>query len=407
MKKIIVNGGRALSGEILPQGSKNAALPILFASLLVDGISEISNVPDIGDVQVAVDILHQLGAKTERYGTVLSVDARRVKYRTPDRESVRKIRASSYLLGACLARFGIAEIMEFGGCNFDLRPIDLHIYAATVLGARLDGAVLRTEGLKGSAVEFPKPSVGATINALLMATSAEGQTVIKGGAREPHVFALVNYLRSAGADIREVGDTLTVRPATLKGAAFAVIPDMIEAGTYLYLAPLTEGKISVVGDFADCLDAPLSVLSSAGASVRKQEKGGICVFGVPKKEINIATSPYPGYPTDLQPQLAPIMAKYRGGSITEGVWLGRFGYLSELSRFGISYDKCGNTAWLLPSRLSAASVTAPDLRGGMACLMCALAAEGRSEIYSADTILRGYSSLAEKLSALGADVKIC
>ena len=404
MKEIIVEGGRSLFGEITPQGSKNAALPIIFASVLVRGISKINNVPRISDVDVALEILKDLGAKTDISGNTLWIDTENLTYKTPKEELVLKIRASTYLIGALLGRFGVAEIMEFGGCNFDKRPIDLHIFAAEKFGASTDGNIIKTRGLRGAAVNFSKASVGATINALIMASAAEGESVITGGAREPHVFALVDFLRSAGVSIYIEDNAFRVRGAEMKKAASDVIPDMIEVGTYLLLAPLTDGEVWIKKKYADGLTSSLEVLSRAGVCVDLREN--VKVYGKPKDKITVDTAAYPGYPTDLQPQIAPVMAKCFGGTIRENVWLGRFGYLSEMAKFGVKYEREDNFARIYPSAVRPAQAVATDLRGGMACLMTALSAKGKSRILNAENILRGYSDLEEKLQKLGASVKI-
>lgn len=403
MEKIIVEGGRALNGEVRPQGSKNAALPMLFATIAVNGVSYIHNLPDIGDVAVAIEILKGLGARVQIDGDLAVIDTVCLKYRTPDRALVRRIRASSYLLGACLSRFGEAEFMEFGGCNFDLRPIDLHVLAAEKLGARIDGDRLIGKKLKGAEIIFEKASVGATINAIIMAASAEGNTVIRGGAREPHVHALIEFLRSAGANITEGDDGIFIKPGMLHGARCTVIPDTVELGTYLLLGPLTGGSISTCFTSAAELEYPLKILETAGVCV-KSHGGLLTVEGELRRSITVETAPYPGYPTDLQPQIAPLMARFCGGEITEHVWSGRFGYLEQLCGFGVKYDRAGNRVKIFPSRFTSAKACATDLRGGAACVMCALAAEGRSEIYSPEIIFRGYSSMIEKLRLLGADL---
>ncbi len=403
MDKIVIEGGRRLCGIIEPQGSKNAVLPIIFATLVINGISEIENVPDISDVNVALDIISGFGAKIQRNGSTLVVDTRKLSYSRPSDAHVSAIRASSYLIGSCLSRFGKAEIMGFGGCNFDCRPIDLHILAAETLGAVSDGNLLTAKKLKGANIRFCKASVGASINAIIMATAADGITQIFGAAREPHVYALMNFLRSAGADIRESECCITVNGTTLSDAKCRVIPDMIEVGTYLLLGPLTDGSVTVDADCTGELDSFFEALQRSGVELKSGKFAELC--GSARQEINIKTDAYPGYPTDLQPQAVPLMARCCGGSIVEQVWNGRFGYLENLSNFGVRYKRAGNYAEIFPSQLHSCTTYAPDLRGGAACLMCALACEGKSEIYRPDTILRGYSSLKEKLSALGAAIR--
>ncbi|MBR2650884.1 MAG: UDP-N-acetylglucosamine 1-carboxyvinyltransferase [Clostridia bacterium] len=405
MSESVISGGKPLFGTVIPGGSKNAALPILFACLPLRAVSVISNVPDIGDVRVAIEILCDMGASVVREGDVLTVDTTDVFYKKPRHSLTSRIRASSYLIGASLAAFGIFHLSEFGGCNFGNRPIDMHLYAAERLGAKKEGDAALAGRLRGARIAFSKKSVGATINALIMAAFAEGETYIEGGAEEPHVGNLIEFLRSAGADIEAHGGNINVRSRPSGGGRVTVIADMIEAGTFLIAAPLTGGRITA-SSVSECeLSSLLSVLSASGISV-ECSKSGITVFGEPSREFCIRTEPYPGYPTDLQPQIAPLMAKFFGGDIYEGVWHSRFSYLSELRAFGIGYEVSGSRAKIFPSALTSGIALAPDLRGGAAALLAALAAEGESRIKNTEIILRGYSQLERKLTTLGADIKI-
>lgn len=427
MQKIIVNGGRALAGEVRISGSKNAALPLIFATLLINGETTFYNVPDIGDVRVALELLSGFGAEVSFFGSTLRINAKKVKYKPENPELSGKIRASTYLLGATLGRFGRAEIPASGGCNFSNRPIDFHINAAKSFGATLSGGSLIADKLHGAKISLPKPSVGATINALLMAVSALGDSEISGYAKEPHVLAVVDFLRSAGAKIQLENDKILVHPAPLYPTEFTVIGDMIEAGTYLTAAMITGGNITVSGiDFRE-LSSFLNIAEELGftpeilpfISFENEEKtavftskkllSSIRIDSKKRKfsgnEISVSAAPYPAFPTDLQPIIAPILAKESGGQIRDFVFPERFGYLENLATFGIKsrvVDKC---AKIERSRLKSGSVIAPDLRGGMACLLAALGANGYSEIRSAQLILRGYDRLAEKLTSLGADVK--
>lgn len=404
MGKIVIKGGRALCGEVVPQGSKNAALPLIFASLTVRGVSKIHGVPDIGDVNVAIKIISELGAEVTRIGSSLIIDTHNVQYTAPSEELTSAIRASSYLLGSCLARFGVARISTFGGCNFDNRPIDMHLKAAAALGADFSDGINLKGRLHGGEISFSKISVGATINSLIMASSAEGKTHITGAAIEPHVLCLVDFLRSAGVRITQIKNEFFVEGTELHYAEATVIPDMIEAGTYILLAPLTMGRISVSGAVVSELTSLLEVLDGCGVDI-SLEGGKVTVFGEPKRAIDVVTAPYPGYPTDLQPQLCPLMSAFFGGRITEGVWHGRFGYLNELAEFGVRYMREGSSVNVYPSRINSAYAKSPDLRGGMACVIAALAAKGESVISNSEIIMRGYSMLEEKLTLLGADIK--
>ena len=438
MQKIIVNGGRALAGEVRISGSKNAALPLIFATLLINGETTLFNVPDIGDVRVALELLSDFGAEVSFFGSTLRINAKKVKYKPENPELSGKIRASTYLLGATLGRFGRAEIPASGGCNFSNRPIDFHINAAKSFGATLSGGSLIADKLRGAKISLPKPSVGATINALLMAVSALGDSEISGYAKEPHVLAVVDFLRAAGAEIQLENDKILVHPAPLHPTEFTVIGDMIEAGTYLTAAMITGGNITVSGiDFRE-LSSFLNIAEELGftpeilplisfeneeksavftskrllSSIRIDSKKLLSSIRIDSKkrkfsgnEISVSAAPYPEFPTDLQPIIAPILAKESGGQIRDFVFPERFGYLKNLATFGIKsrvVDKC---AKIEKSRLKSGSTIAPDLRGGMACLLAALGANGCSEIHSPEIILRGYDRLAEKLTSLGADVK--
>ncbi len=405
MEKIVVRGGKRLRGKINLQGSKNAALPIIFATVITDGTSYLKNVPEIGDVEVALGILKSMGARVMREGDTVVINTENMAYKTPSPDAVSRIRASTYLLGACLARFGVSEIMNFGGCNFGNRPIDLHIDAALALGAQLKADRLTAKKLVGARIELKKPSVGATINALIMASVAEGITELYGYAREPHVLALIDFLKSCGARISDCGEYLKICGTRLGGGSLTVIPDMIEAGTYLLLSSVDEGRVAVSSEVTPSLTSFICALAESGVRVFVKDNE-LYLDGVPNDEIRVKTAPYPGYPTDLQPQLSPLMAAFFGGEIEETVWQDRFGYLTELSRFGIKYRTKDCTVRIYPSAIKPARVSAPDLRGGAACLYAALLANGESEIYSPEKLLRGYSHLCENLTSLGADIKI-
>ena len=472
MKKIIVNGGKALCGEVRVSGSKNAALPLVFASLLIDGETTLHKVPDIGDVRVALELLSFFGAEISFVNSTLRINSRGVKYRSAPTALTGKIRASTYLLGATLGRFGRAEIPASGGCNFSNRPIDFHINAAKSFGAALventlakdelcisaagentltkdelcsasagknplekdqanisSGAekYLIAEKLHGVKIALPKPSVGATINALLMAVKAHGDSEISGFAREPHVLSVIDFLRAAGAEIRLENEKILVHPAPLHPTEFTVIGDMIEAGTYLTAAMITGGNITVFGIDPEELSAYLDIVKKLGfipeilplTLPENEEKSAdltseksLCGIRIDSKKrkfsgnkISVSAAPYPAYPTDLQPIIAPLIAKNSGGEIRDFVFPERFGYLESLAAFGISSTVAEKCAKIEKSHLKPGKSNAPDLRGGMACLLAALCAKGCSEISSADLILRGYDCLVEKLTSLGAEVK--
>ena len=405
MKKLLVKGGVPLSGVLTVSGSKNAALPILFAALSMRGVSVIENMPDIGDVRVAIELLRAFGVKARRSGDRLTLDASNVEYRVPNIEQTSKIRASTYLLGACLARFGICRLTPFGGCDFAPRPIDLHLFAAEALGAVVDEGVVSARELHGAVIRLPKVSVGATVNALIMCASVDGESLIYGYAAEPHVMNLIEFLRSGGADIRIEGELIRVRGGRLEGGRVRLLGDMIEAGTYALAALSTGGEIRICGVDPSELFSLHALLLKGGATVTERSDG-VLYSGRLSHELSVLAAPYPAFATDLQPPMSVALALGAGGRICDTVFATRFGYLSELEPFGIRscVNKLG--AHIYPTgKLKGATVKAPDLRGGAACLLAALAAEGDSVILSAQRLGRGYENLCEKLCALGGRVR--
>lgn len=404
MGRFIVNGGNPLYGGVRVSGSKNAALPIIFASLTTGGVSRIYNLPDITDVADALRIIENFGARVWREGPLTLIDTRSLSYTTPCLDAVQRIRASTYLIGACLARFGMAELLPFGGCAFSHRPIDMHLDAARGFGASVDGARLAASGLHGAEVIFRQPSVGATVNALILAASAKGESRLVGSAKEPHIRALISYLISAGADIHVSGDVITVKGAELRGATAVIPGDMIEAGTFLTASLLTGGRVRVSGFDARELSAFTAPLLSAGV-IADVSGGSVMLVGKPRREISVTTGAYPAFATDLQPIFATLLAAFRGGVIEETVWRSRFGYLDELARMGLSFARENNRVRIFPSDIFASRVKAPDLRGGAAAVILGLLAEGESVIESGELVLRGYDSFAEKLRSIGAKIQ--
>ena len=404
MGTIIINGGRPLRGKVAVSGSKNAALPLIFGTIITRGQSVLHSVPDIGDVDVALKIIEGLGAKVERCGTDVLVDTTRLIYRKPPDELVAKIRASTYLIGSLLSRFSVAELQPFGGCNFCTRPIDLHLLACRTFGADVSGDRIIAHRLRGATLRLPKVSVGATVNALLLSATAHGVSRIENYARESHVMGLVDFLRSAGADITLEDDAITVVGRELSGGEAFVEGDPIEAGSYAAISALTGGEITVTGVSHSELSSFLAPLIEGGARVDTED--GIKLISPPTRQVSIIAEPYPAFPTDLQPITAPLLALGEGGTIEDRVWRGRFGYLAALAPFGIQYKAYPSCAEIFKSRLRAAHTDAPDLRGGAAAMILALAAKGESRITSSEIIARGYEKIEEKLRALGADIKI-
>lgn len=405
MKRIVVNGGKELAGDIIVSGSKNASLPIIFACILMDGVSEIENLPDIGDVRVALDILRSLGAVIERRIGVTYIDTRHLTYVAPDPNLVEKIRASTYLIGSCLSRFGRCPIMSFGGCNFSLRPIDMHLYAAEAMGACLDNNVLISYGLRGGIIDLKLPSVGATVNSILLAASAEGASVIRGCAIEPHIDSLIDFLNSAGGDIHRRDREIWINGRALHGGKIRVIGDMIESGSYLALSLMTGCGLRVLNSPVSDMQSVFDSFIMLGADINVSDDA-VSVTLDDGIYTTVVASHYPGFPTDLQPIFAPLLAYYRGGKIIDNVWQSRFGYLHSLEKFSVKYKVDSNSAEIYDSNIKNGCSFATDLRGGFAALMCALSSDGISEIASADRILRGYERLEEKLKMLGAEIKI-
>ena len=405
MKSFITRGNTPLIGSVPISGSKNAALPILFATLITGGISRIGRVPDIGDVSVAVSLISALGADVKRVDGALYVDTRRLTYRDPNPEDVCRIRASTYLLGSSLSAFGKCKISEFGGCNFSSRPIDMHIDACLAFGGKREGELITAERLRGCRIDFHKPSVGATINALIMASVAEGETVLTGCAREPHVIALADFLISAGADITFLDNTVRIVGRELHGGNINVIPDMIEAGTYLTAGLLTRGRVTARGCDPKELNSYLDLIDRLGADLTVTDSAVTASLTRAPRPVTVTAEPYPGFPTDLQPIVAPLLS-LGGGEICDRVWRSRFGYLYALAPFGLKYSFTPDSTRIHPSRVRPAVSTAPDLRGGMAALLLSLMAEGESRVDSAETVLRGYERPVEKLSSLGARIAL-
>ena len=404
MESFVIKGGKSLNGEVLVSGSKNAALPLIFASVATGGVSSISCVPDISDVCVALDIISEFGAEITRANGTVVIDTRNLHYAEPSEELVGRIRASSYLLGASLARFGKAKIYNFGGCNFESRPIDMHLFAIRELGGEISEDRIKVESLVGADIHFDKASVGATINAAILASAALGVSRIYGYAKEPHVFSLLRFLSASGVRIRRCRDFLEIEGTPYKSAKCSVIPDMIEAATFISASLITESELLVRGADIKHLESFISVMTASGARFSFTDKG-ICTHGKISKPINVVTAPYPDFPTDMQPLTAPLMAAFSGGSIREQVWRGRFGYLEELKKLGLCFQRSGESAFISPSSLLPGTADSPDLRGGAALILAALRADGESIVNSAHIIKRGYENIVEKLSSLGADIK--
>ena len=416
MQKYVVTGGRPLYGEVHTSGAKNAAVAISPAALLVDGVCRIENVPQISDVTVLLKILEQLGANVRLLNaTDVEIDCGRIHTTHVPQDLAHKLRASYYLIGALLGRFGSAEVSMPGGCNFGgVRPIDQHVKGFAAMGADVhegDYIVANARGgrMKGANVYLDVVSVGATMNIMMAAALADGTTVIENAAKEPHIVDLANFLNSMGANIKGAGtDTIRVFGVeTLHGGAYAIIPDQIEAGTYMTAVAAAGGDVLVRGIIPKHMDCITAKLQEMGVEVEEKDDTLRVRRSGALTRTNVKTLPYPGFPTDMQPQLTTVLALAQGTSVvTEGVWDNRYRYVGELTRMGAQIRVEGRTAVIEGvSHLSSACVQAFDLRAGAAMVVAALAANGASEILNVQYIERGYEDIVGKLRSLGADIR--
>ena len=415
MEKIIINGGQPLYGDIEVSGMKNAAVAVIFACLLVEEPVTLENVPPILDVEVSLDILRHMGAKIERPArNTVVVDASGVHGGSAPNELTSKMRASYYLLGAELGRFGHAKVGLPGGCNFGDRPIDQHIKAFEAMGASVNETDEMVEatamrGLRGANIFFDVVTVGGTMNALIASACAKGNTVIENAAREPHIVDLANFLNTCGASIRGAGtDTIKVRGVDkLHGCTYAIIPDMIEAGTYMIAAAATGGRLRITNVIPKHLESITAKLEEMGVEVTEEDEAVTVTSSDRLEHINLKTMPYPGYPTDMQPQMCVLMCLASGESkLREGVWDNRYRYVEELRRMGADITVDGRTATVNGGKpLHPARVRAVDLRAGAAMVIAARAIKGKSEIEDIRYIERGYDDIVGKLTAVGGSIK--
>ena len=415
MTKYIVQGGQPLFGEVRISGAKNAAVAIIPAALLVDGVCRIENIPQISDVTALLKILEQLGAKIRFLNrSDVEIDCRRITTTQVSQELAHKIRASYYLIGALLGRFGEAEVSMPGGCNFGgVRPIDQHVKGFVAMGAEVregDFICAKADGgrMKGANVYLDVVSVGATMNIMMAAALAEGTTVIENAAKEPHIVDLANFLNSMGADIKGAGtDTIRIFGVDkLHGGTYTIIPDQIEAGTYMAAVAACGGQVLVRGIIPKHMDCITAKLQEMGVQVEEQDDTLLVRRAGKLRRTNVKTLPYPGFPTDMQPQITVALCLAEGTSmVTEGVWDNRYRYVGELTRMGAQIRVEGRSAVIEGvDHLNAASVQAYDLRAGAAMLIAALAANGVSEVSNVHYIERGYEDIIGKLRALGAKI---
>lgn len=416
MEKLVIRGGNSLNGTVTISGAKNAAVAIIPAALMVNGVCRLENVPKIKDVILICDILKTLGAEVDfdDCGT-LKIDSSNLTYSTPPYELVSKMRASYYLIGAMLGRFGKAEVAMPGGCDLGPRPVDQHIKGFNALGAKTltKGGIIyaSADKLTGANIYLDVVSVGATMNIMLAAVMAEGITIIENAAREPHIVDLANFLNVCGAQVKGAGtDVIKIRGVqSLHSGTYSIIPDQIEAGTFMIAAAATRGDVLIENVIPKHLEPISSKLAEMGITVKEYDTSVrvSCAKDVVLKKIQVKTLPYPGFPTDMQPQIAALLSVVSGTStVTESVWDNRFKYVDELKRLGANITVNGRTAYIEGvESLSGAPVCATDLRAGAGMVIAALMAEGETQITSIYHIDRGYEKLEEKFVALGADIK--
>ena len=412
MKKLVINGGTCLQGNVTINGAKNSALAILPASLLIDGICTISNMPNISDVKLYIEILEKLGAKIEwKNKNELTIDTRNINCKESVVEITKKFRASYYLLGALLGRCNYAQVGIPGGCKLGERPIDQHIKAFEALGAtvEIDNEVItaQCDKLVGNNIHIDIISVGSTINAILASVLAKGTTRIENVAKEPHVIDVINFLNTMGAKIQGAGtDTLTITGVEkLTGnKEYSVVPDQIEAGTFVISAIATCGDITLNNCVPEHLEVLLEKVKEVGGNVETTENSIRVWCNQRPKCTDIITEPHPGFPTDLQPQFGVILSIANGTSyITENIWESRFMYTKELNKMGANISYEGKVAKFEGVKsLSGASVYATDLRAGAALIIAGIVAEGITEIHNLEHIDRGYEDIEGKFIALGA-----
>ena len=414
MERYVIKGGNPLAGEVEIAGAKNAALAILAAAIMTDETVLIENMPDVRDTNVLLEAIQEIGATVER------LDKSRVKINgstitdvSVDYEFIKKIRASYYLLGALLGKYKHAEVPLPGGCNIGSRPIDQHLKGFRALGASVEirhGAIVtQAERLRGSHIFLDMVSVGATINIMMAASLASGRTIIENAAREPHVVDVANFLNSMGANIKGAGtDVIRIRGVEkLHKTEYSIIPDQIEAGTFMFAAAATRGDVLVKNVIPKHLEATTAKLEEIGCEVREFDDAVRVIASKDLRRTHVKTLPYPGYPTDMQPQIAATLAMAKGTSIvTESIFENRFKYVDELSRMGANIKVQGNTAIIDGvGCLTGARVSASDLRAGAALVIAGLAAEGITIVDDIVYIQRGYEDFEVKLRNLGAEIE--
>lgn len=413
MEQFVIRGGNPLVGEVEIGGAKNAALAILTAAVMTDEPVLIDNLPDVSDINVLLEAISVIGATVERIDRhTVRINGSTIGSISVDYEFIKKIRASYYLLGALLGKYKKAEVPLPGGCNIGSRPIDQHLKGFRALGAKVDilhGAILASaENLKGNHIFLDMVSVGATINIMMAASMAKGNTIIENAAREPHVVDVANFLNSMGANIKGAGtDVIRIRGVeALHGTTYSIVPDMIEAGTYMFAAAATKGDVLIKNVIPKHLEAMTAKLEEIGCDVEEFDDAVRVSATKRLGRTHVKTLPYPGFPTDMQPQISVALALANGTSIvTESIFENRFKYADELTRMGASVKVEGNTAIIDGvGGFTGARVSAPDLRAGAALVIAGLAAEGITIVDDIVYIQRGYEDFEGKLRSLGAEI---
>lgn len=414
MDNFVINGGHELFGEVNISGAKNAAVAIIPAALLAEDTVRIENIPKISDVQLIIEILSRMGAEIKVVNkNTLDINTTNINYQSIPYELTSHFRASYYLIGAMLGRFNKADVALPGGCDFGVRPIDQHVKGFKMLGAQvdiIDGVVCaKAEKLVGTPVYMDVVSVGATINIMLAAVKARGLTVIENAAKEPHIVDLANFLNSMGADVRGAGtDVIKIRGVEkMHGCTYSIIPDQIEAGTYMVAAAACGGDVLVKNVIPKHLESITAKLEEAGAEVIEYDDAVRVTRFKALSKCNVKTMPHPGFPTDMQPQMAVLLSIANGTSIlSESVWDNRFQYVQQLLRMGADIQVDGKVAVIVGvPRLDGTTVRATDLRAGAAMIIAGLVAEGTTTVEDTIYVERGYEDVVEKFTALGADIK--
>ncbi len=414
MEQYVIKGGKPLCGEVEIGGAKNAALAILAAAVMTDETVTIENVPEVKDIEVMLNALQEIGAMVERVAPhVVRINGSTIHDVEVDNEFIRKIRASYYLIGALLGKYRKASVALPGGCDIGSRPIDLHIKGFRAMGAKVDVAhgqvCAEAAHLHGTHIYLDKVSVGATINIMMAAAMADGKTVIENAAKEPHIVDVANFLNSMGANIRGAGTDVIriVGVKKLHRTEYSVIPDQIEAGTFMFAAATTGGDVLLRNVIPKHLEAITAKLLEVGCRVEEFDDAVRVIAAQQLQHTQVTTLPYPGFPTDMQPQMAVLLAIADGTStVTESVFENRFRYVDELTRMGANIKVESNIAIITGvPRYTGARVDAPDLRAGAALVIAGLAAEGITIVDDIYYIQRGYEAFEKKLSALGADIE--